>query len=376
MVKINTAAVAVEAHDRIGRDGAKSSRQMAPFHADAPWHTVCSPKPLGKQRLAKKANFDSFTDEAELSEIEVSSLRLAKNRSLSWNSLKSVYLYPQREKVWRFPAYDGEIIFVNEEELEMYDDVSSISTPLAEEPTYPRTIYSPIMKDLKYCMDTDNVLGVASGVSNVPWKNNQDRCVMDAPAGVFGIFSDTKNTNSQVASIPAFDEQFKAVINKLETHGSSIGTSSCRSQTSKYFDKVAAESMNATCISITNMDTHTSIDDTYISKDTQQLMNICSNAWTSDKCVVCRGGSAYEVNLKPLTTEVIHQEDEFLILGTCDFWENMHSDQYAVNIVRKELLKHSDPRTAAGVLTSKKHAGTRFRSKDCTVVIVVLNIRQ
>ncbi|KAK6150290.1 hypothetical protein DH2020_015222 [Rehmannia glutinosa] len=64
---------------------------------------------------------------------------------------------------------------------------------------------------------------------------------------------------------------------------------------------------------------------------------------------------------------VLTEEDEFLIIGCDGLWDVM-SSQYAVTIVRKELMMHNDPHTCSRVLV--REALKRNTCDNLTVVVV------
>ncbi|XP_071706835.1 probable protein phosphatase 2C 47 [Rutidosis leptorrhynchoides] len=76
------------------------------------------------------------------------------------------------------------------------------------------------------------------------------------------------------------------------------------------------------------------------------------------------GPLSAEPELKELT---LTEEDEFLIIGCDGLWDVM-SSQYAVTIVRKELMVHNDPRKCSRELVSE--ALKRNSCDNLTVVVV------
>ncbi|GAA0149591.1 protein phosphatase [Lithospermum erythrorhizon] len=79
-------------------------------------------------------------------------------------------------------------------------------------------------------------------------------------------------------------------------------------------------------------------------------------------------GSLYPLSSEPELEELIlTEEDEFLIIGCDGLWDVM-SSQYAVTIVRKELMVHNNPDICSGELV--KEALKRNTCDNLTVVIV------
>ncbi|KVI08710.1 Protein phosphatase 2C [Cynara cardunculus var. scolymus] len=79
-------------------------------------------------------------------------------------------------------------------------------------------------------------------------------------------------------------------------------------------------------------------------------------------------GSACPLSAEPELKEVtLTKEDEFLILGCDGLWDVM-SSQYAVTIVRKELMVHNDPGKCSRELVSE--ALKRNSCDNLTVVVV------
>jgi protein phosphatase 2C family protein 2/3 len=78
-------------------------------------------------------------------------------------------------------------------------------------------------------------------------------------------------------------------------------------------------------------------------------------------------------SLCPLSSEpeldefVLTEEDEFLIIGCDGLWDVM-SSQYAVTIVRKELMIHNDPEKCSRVLV--REALKRNTCDNLTVVVI------
>ncbi|KAL3630159.1 hypothetical protein CASFOL_023143 [Castilleja foliolosa] len=79
-------------------------------------------------------------------------------------------------------------------------------------------------------------------------------------------------------------------------------------------------------------------------------------------------GSKCPLSSEPDLEElVLTEEDEFLIIGCDGLWDVM-SSQYAVTIVRKELMMHNDPCTCSRVLV--REALRRNTCDNLTVVVV------
>ncbi|KAG9129109.1 hypothetical protein Leryth_006373 [Lithospermum erythrorhizon] len=79
-------------------------------------------------------------------------------------------------------------------------------------------------------------------------------------------------------------------------------------------------------------------------------------------------GSSYPLSSEPELEELIlTEEDEFLIIGCDGLWDVM-SSQYAVTIVRKELMQHNNPVICSDGLV--KEALKRNTCDNLTVVIV------
>ncbi|KAL8472524.1 hypothetical protein ACS0TY_029024 [Phlomoides rotata] len=79
-------------------------------------------------------------------------------------------------------------------------------------------------------------------------------------------------------------------------------------------------------------------------------------------------GSQYPLSSEPELEElVLTEEDEFLIIGCDGLWDVM-SSQYAVTIVRKELMAHNDPERCSSVLV--KEALKRNTCDNLTVVVI------
>ncbi|KAK2975683.1 hypothetical protein RJ640_027786, partial [Escallonia rubra] len=79
-------------------------------------------------------------------------------------------------------------------------------------------------------------------------------------------------------------------------------------------------------------------------------------------------GSACPLSSEPELEEVIlTEEDEFLIIGCDGLWDVM-SSQYAVTIVRKELMLHNDPEQCSRELV--REALKRNTCDNLTVVVV------
>ncbi|XP_017227625.1 probable protein phosphatase 2C 47 [Daucus carota subsp. sativus] len=79
-------------------------------------------------------------------------------------------------------------------------------------------------------------------------------------------------------------------------------------------------------------------------------------------------GSPCPLSSEPEIEEVVlTKEDEFLIIGCDGLWDVM-SSQYAVTVVRKELMMHNDPEKCSRVLV--KEALKRNSCDNLTVVVV------
>ncbi|XP_023770373.1 probable protein phosphatase 2C 47 [Lactuca sativa] len=79
-------------------------------------------------------------------------------------------------------------------------------------------------------------------------------------------------------------------------------------------------------------------------------------------------GSDGPLSAEPELEEVtLSEEDEFLIIGCDGLWDVM-SSQYAVTIVRKELMLHNDPEKCSRELV--KEASKRNSCDNLTVVVV------
>ncbi|XP_057500447.1 probable protein phosphatase 2C 47 [Actinidia eriantha] len=79
-------------------------------------------------------------------------------------------------------------------------------------------------------------------------------------------------------------------------------------------------------------------------------------------------GSLYPLSSEPELEEmVLVEEDEFLIMGCDGLWDVM-SSQYAVTIVRRELMLHNDPEKCSRVLV--REAIKRNTCDNLTVLVV------
>ncbi|XP_058180593.1 probable protein phosphatase 2C 47 isoform X2 [Rhododendron vialii] len=79
-------------------------------------------------------------------------------------------------------------------------------------------------------------------------------------------------------------------------------------------------------------------------------------------------GSLYPLSSEPELEEVfLNEEDEFLIMGCDGIWDVM-SSQYAVTIVRRELMLHNDPEKCSEVLV--REALKRNTCDNLTVLVV------
>ncbi|XP_052195091.1 probable protein phosphatase 2C 47 [Diospyros lotus] len=79
-------------------------------------------------------------------------------------------------------------------------------------------------------------------------------------------------------------------------------------------------------------------------------------------------GALYPLSSEPeLEQIVLTEEDEFLIMGCDGLWDVM-SSQYAVTIVRKELMLHNDPEKCSRVLV--REALKRNTCDNLTVLVV------
>ncbi|KAL6993350.1 protein-serine,threonine phosphatase [Sarracenia purpurea var. burkii] len=79
-------------------------------------------------------------------------------------------------------------------------------------------------------------------------------------------------------------------------------------------------------------------------------------------------GSIYPLSSEPELEEIVlTEEDEFLIMGCDGIWDVM-SSQYAVTIVRRELMLHNDPEKCSRVLV--KEALKRNTCDNLTVLVV------
>ena len=79
-------------------------------------------------------------------------------------------------------------------------------------------------------------------------------------------------------------------------------------------------------------------------------------------------GSLYPLSSEPELEEmVLTEEDEFLIMGCDGLWDVM-SSQYAVTIVRRELMLHIDPEKCSRVLV--REALKRNTCDNLTVLVV------
>ncbi|KAL1536896.1 protein-serine/threonine phosphatase [Salvia divinorum] len=79
-------------------------------------------------------------------------------------------------------------------------------------------------------------------------------------------------------------------------------------------------------------------------------------------------GSPYPLSSEPELEElVLTEEDEFLIIGCDGLWDVM-SSQYAVTIVRKELMAHNDPERCSRELV--REALKRNTCDNLTVVVI------
>lgn len=79
-------------------------------------------------------------------------------------------------------------------------------------------------------------------------------------------------------------------------------------------------------------------------------------------------GSPGPLSSEPEMEEIVlTKEDEFLIIGCDGLWDVM-SSQYAVTVVRKELMMHNDPEKCSRVLV--REALKRNSCDNLTVVVV------
>lgn len=79
-------------------------------------------------------------------------------------------------------------------------------------------------------------------------------------------------------------------------------------------------------------------------------------------------GPLYPLSSEPELEEVfLNEEDEFLIMGCDGIWDVM-SSQYAVTIVRRELMLHNDPEKCSEVLV--REALKRNTCDNLTVLVV------
>ncbi|PSS21420.1 Protein like [Actinidia chinensis var. chinensis] len=79
-------------------------------------------------------------------------------------------------------------------------------------------------------------------------------------------------------------------------------------------------------------------------------------------------GSLYPLSSEPeLKETLLTEEDEFLIMGCDGLWDVM-SSQYAVTIVRRELMLHNDPEKCSRVLV--REALKRNTCDNLTVLVV------
>ncbi|KVH88229.1 Protein phosphatase 2C [Cynara cardunculus var. scolymus] len=83
-------------------------------------------------------------------------------------------------------------------------------------------------------------------------------------------------------------------------------------------------------------------------------------------------GSDGPLSAEPELEEVtLNEEDEFLIIGCDGLWDVM-SSQYAVTIVRKELMLHNDPEKCSRELV--REASKRNSCDNLTVVVVCFSL--
>ncbi|CAA0836807.1 Probable protein phosphatase 2C 47 [Striga hermonthica] len=79
-------------------------------------------------------------------------------------------------------------------------------------------------------------------------------------------------------------------------------------------------------------------------------------------------GSSCPLSSEPEVAEVVlGEDDEFLIIGCDGVWDVM-SSQYAVTVVRRELMAHNDPAACSRSLV--REALRRNTCDNLTVVIV------
>ncbi|KAL1288748.1 hypothetical protein HN51_057227 [Arachis hypogaea] len=85
-----------------------------------------------------------------------------------------------------------------------------------------------------------------------------------------------------------------------------------------------------------------------------------------------KGNSMCPLSSEPELEEVVlTEEDEFLIMGCDGLWDVM-SSQYAVTMVRKELMKHNDPMECARALVSE--ALQRNACDNLTVLVICFSM--